>query len=69
MVAVRRNLLHQNKAELSSNDQVDGADYEVISGGASSIADEDISEAKDKLNQLVEELSTADEEECESCAI
>ena len=45
----------EQQIKFSSNDQVDGADYEVISGGASSIADEDISEAKDKLNQLVDE--------------
>ena len=44
--------------KFSNNNQIDGTDSEVISGGASSIADEDISEAKDKLNQLVDEWQT-----------
>ena len=44
--------------KFSNNNQIDGTDSEVISGGASSIADEDISEAKEKLNQLVDEWQT-----------
>ena len=48
----------EQQIKFSINDQVDGTGYEEISGGASSIADEDISEAKDKLNQLVDEWQT-----------